>query len=205
MSLVERMFGQAQRAARRTWMKYAMRGVSRADNYQRLDLAYQVGDPWVMSSPMEQYRFEQTNRLISDNFGHVGTLLEIGCGEGHQSECLAQLCDQLYGIDVSPTAIERAKLRVPGARFDACDLTRQRFADSFDLIVACEVLYYMQDIRGTLERMTALGRGCFVTYFGPAGRHIDDLVAAIPGARSTTFSFEDTTWNAVWWRSRSLV
>src|SRR5690606_12759877 len=46
-----------QKAKRRSWMKYALRGVSANDNFERLDLAYSIEDPWNMDSPAEQTRF----------------------------------------------------------------------------------------------------------------------------------------------------
>ena len=82
-------------------MKYALRGVGGSDNIRRLDLAYYVEDPWNMDSDRESRRFQATNRIIEHNFGRVGSLLELGCGEGHQTQYLARLSDQQYGIDVS--------------------------------------------------------------------------------------------------------
>src|SRR5262245_47425886 len=94
-------------AVRRTWIKYALRGVSGHDAHDRLDRAYRVPDPWAMDSDRERFRFVETNRAIVDAFGRIGSMLEIGCGEGHQSTYLVGLCDRLTGIDVSATAVGR--------------------------------------------------------------------------------------------------
>ena len=48
-------------------------------------------------------------------------ILEIGCGEGHQSGRLLEICDSLYGIDVSHRAITRAQARCSGAKFGVGD------------------------------------------------------------------------------------
>ena len=191
-----------QKAARRSWMKYAMRGVGGADNYGRLDLAYQVADPWHMDSPGEQARFEGTNRLIERHVGRVGSLLELGCGEGHQSEFLARLCDKVHGIDVSPKAVERARKRLPRAEFAACDIYGQPWGDQpgrFDLVTACEVLYYVKDIEATVARMSQLGRHCFVTFFAPALSRVGPHLDTIPGLRKDWIGHGGTVWLACWW------
>ena len=199
---------RAETLIRRTWMKYALRGVAQADAHRRLDLAYKVRDPWKMESEQEQFRFEETNHLLHRALiapaPRAGSILEIGCGEGHQSEHLIRMCDRLTGIDVSPTAIERAKKRLPAAEFLAGDLFGQPWSgeeNRFDIVTAFEVLYYLSDIPRTLAAMSRLGRACIVTYFGPSARVVDAPLQAMPIAGRDTFKFADTEWNVAWWRS----
>jgi 2-polyprenyl-3-methyl-5-hydroxy-6-metoxy-1,4-benzoquinol methylase len=198
--------GAVNELVRRTWMKYALRGVRQNDNHERLDLAYSVADPWHMDSDQERHRFAETNTVIRDKIApRVGTLLEIGCGEGHQSEALRAVCDALTGIDVSPKAIERAKRRLPDAAytFAAGDLYAQPWAGErgrFDLVTACEVIYYMSDRKKFLDTIDALGKHCLVTYFSPAAKKVEAEVMAMPGAQKTSFRFGETEWTAVWWK-----
>lgn len=194
---------RAREMARRLWMKYALRGVRQNDAHSRLDLAYKLEDPWHMNAAREQFRFAETNRVIESRIGkRFGSLLEVGCGEGHQTEHLARLADKVTGIDVSPNAVERARRRVPTASFLSGDLLAQSWAcerGRFDLLTACEVLYYMSDIPGFLKTMDELGGTCVVTYFAPAARVCEKPVVAMPGVEKTTFRFEDTEWVAAWW------
>lgn len=190
--------------AKRAWMKVALRGTRFSDKHDRIDLAYKVEDPWLMDSAKERYRFDQTNRIIERNFGKVGSLLEVGCGEGHQTEYLSRLCERMYGLDVSPTAVERARSRCPGAELAACDLYAHPFStvDRFDLVVACEVLYYMEDVPGFLREMSKLGRHCLVTYYdGYGSRKIAQHLNALSNTETTSFRYADVTWCAVWWRN----
>ena len=201
---MSRHAARLRKAVRRMWMRYAMRGVGGADNYQRLELAYRLGDPWNMDSGLEQARFAATNELLERAFGHVGSLLEIGCGEGHQTLALQALADQVHGLDVSQTAIERARVRVPGAQFAATDIAGQPWgggAGRFDLVVACEVLYYIRDIPATLERMNHLGRACFVTFFVPALGRVGPHLDAVPGLQKDWIHRDGVTWLACWWRN----
>ncbi|WP_187471213.1 class I SAM-dependent methyltransferase [Luteimonas viscosa] len=186
-------------------MKYAMRGVGGADDYGRLDLAYRLGDPWNMESGLEQARFAATNALVARTFGRVGSLLEVGCGEGHQTLALQQLAGEVYGIDVSPTAIERARQRVPGAQFAATDIEHQPWGDQrarFDLVVACEVLYYIKDIPATLSRMSHLGSACLVTFFVPALVRVGPHLEGIAGLQKDWLHHGGETWLACWWRNQ---
>ncbi|MCA9678629.1 MAG: class I SAM-dependent methyltransferase [Kofleriaceae bacterium] len=206
--LRRRLRGRVELTVRRTWMKYALRGVGQADAHRRLDLAYKVRDPWKMESKQEQFRFAETSRLLHRHLiapaERVGRILEIGCGEGHQTEHLVPLCDRVTGIDVSPTAVERARGRVPGVDFAAGDLFAQPWIDErdrFDVVTAFEVLYYLKDIPRTLEAMNRLGKACMVTYFAPAARVVEMHVMGMPGAARETFRYGDTEWVAVWWRS----
>jgi 2-polyprenyl-3-methyl-5-hydroxy-6-metoxy-1,4-benzoquinol methylase len=203
MGLITSLRNRARETARRTWMKYALRGVRQNDAHGRLDLAYKIEDPWHMNAAREQFRFTETNRVIQESLrDRFESVLEIGCGEGHQSEHLARLADKLTGIDVSATAVERARLRVPSADFVAGDLFAQPWASErgrFDLVTACEVLYYMSDMPRFLRAMDQLGGACVVTYFAPAARICEAPVMAMPGVEQTRFRHEDTEWVTAWW------
>ena len=195
--------GLLRKAQRRLWMKYALRGVGGSDNHARLDLAYNVEDPWNMESAMERARFEATNQVIEHTFGRVGSVLEIGCGEGHQTQWLAKLSDEQFGLDVSPQAVERARLRVPTGRFAAADLFHQPWGEErhrFDLVTACEVLYYLSDPAATIERMRHLGRNGLVTFFAPACGRVGPHLEAVPGLQKTWIFHGGTAWLVGWWR-----
>ncbi len=188
---------------RRLWLKYAIRDARFADRHERMDTAYKVEDPWQMNSARERFRFQRTNKLIEENFPARDQVLEIGCGEGHQTEYLSRLCPSLYGIDVSATAVRRARKRLPQVTFAICDLATQPFVsppDTFDLIVACEVLYYIKDIPAAIATMERLGRACLVTYYeGSVSDQTRVALDRIPNTSATSFSFGDTTWHALWW------
>lgn len=194
---------RAEQTMRRAWMKYALRTVRQNDAHDRLDLAYKMPDPWHMASAQEQARFAETNAVIARELGeHFGSLLEIGCGEGHQTEHLATLAARVTGLDVSATAIERARRRLPDAEFAVGDVHAQPWAEErgrFDLVTACEVIYYMSDMPRFLRTMDRLGHACLVTYFAPAARKVAVHVDAMPGVEQSSFRYGDVEWIAAWW------
>jgi SAM-dependent methyltransferase len=187
------------------WMRLALRGVHYANRARTLDTLYVVEDPWQMRSAKEQARFGWTNQLIADHLTPLDTILEIGCGEGHQSQYLTRLCRRLYAIDVSARAVRRARRRCPGGRFAIGDPFTFRLWDmppAVDLVVACEMIYYVKDIPRFLARISQLGRACLVTYYEGQAPSLDPHFAALPRCERTQFRFEGTTWIAVWWHNR---
>ena len=201
--MMQRTEGLLRKAKRRLWMKYALRGVGGSDNHTRLDLAYSVEDPWNMASALEAARFEKTNALIERVFGRVGSILELGCGEGHQTEWLAKLSDEQYGLDVSPQAVARAQKRLPDAHFAATDIFGQPWGQAgkrFDLVTACEVLYYLGDPAATLQRMRELGHCGMVTFFAPACGRVGPALEAMPGLHKDWIFHGGTAWLVGWWR-----
>jgi 2-polyprenyl-3-methyl-5-hydroxy-6-metoxy-1,4-benzoquinol methylase len=191
---------------RRFWRRRHLSGLDDAsDHDRRFDALYRLKNPWGFNDPQEQIRFTETNRILLREFGRVGTLLELGCAEGHQTIHLMRACQQLYGLDISARAISRAKRKCPGAIFTVGDLTSTgRFAnapDRFDLVVACEVLYYVPDVSGTLRLMGELGRACLVTYYEMHREQVEQELAAIDLDGREAIRSKDLLWSVVWWRT----
>ena len=187
---------------RKYWMRFALRGIRYSDNYSKMDTIYRIDDPWHMTSPSQQYRFRETNQVILEQFGRVGSILEIGCGEGHQSLFFQQICDHLVGLDVSARAIKRAGRKCPESKFLVGTIFSQEVEAyaPFDLVVACEVLYYMEDVSVALQRIRELGRNVLVTYFGGEMPTLDAHILHLPGFSSQAFQFEGSRWRAAWCR-----
>lgn len=188
---------------RGAWRKIALRNLTASDNHRQLDRLYALPDPWDMRSAREQHRCAMTNAIIESKLGRVETILELGCGEGHQSQHLMLLCDQLYGLDVSPRAVMRARQRVPEARIEIGTLPVVPWTPPggrFDLVVACEVLYYMSDVPAAISRMSELGRACLVTFFGPSARLVAGHLDNLSGVERGWFYHEPYAWLWALWR-----
>jgi cyclopropane fatty-acyl-phospholipid synthase-like methyltransferase len=146
--------------------------------------------------------------LIQDEFGRVGTLLEIGCGEGVQTEHLRRSCNSMSAIDVSRTAVERARTRLPDVDFTVGDLRQQSwitYGRRFDLVVAYEVLDYIADVSQYLRTMNTVGRACLVTFFTPEAPKLAAAVETTPNLKKGWIHYQGTTWLVAWWRNVSLT
>jgi SAM-dependent methyltransferase len=101
-------------------------------------------DPWGFeTSPYERRKYERTLDVLGRRrYRHA---LEAGCSIGVFTAMLAPLCDELLAVDVSEKAIATAKERLAGfphVRIEVRTLPEETPEESFDLVVASEVLYY---------------------------------------------------------------
>jgi ubiquinone/menaquinone biosynthesis C-methylase UbiE len=81
-------------------------------------------------------------------------VLDAGCGTGYGSAELAQSAAAVTGVDIAPDAIEyaRASYPLPGLRFIESSCAAVPFpADSFDLVIAFEVIEHLPDFRAFLD------------------------------------------------------
>lgn len=150
------------------WKRAMLRGTAFAGRYDRVRLLYFLADPWEMASPREQHRFRQTQAQLKDIAPRFESILELGCGEGHQSQFLQEICTCLDGVDISPLAVRRAARRCPQGHFHALaleDVDRIFAERRFDLITACEVLYYARDIGAALSALQARTDRLYVSNF----------------------------------------
>jgi SAM-dependent methyltransferase len=176
-----------------------LRGVQFTNSNLRLNLLYGLRDPWDMDSSRERARFASTNAFVLGELGHLGRLLEVGCGEGHQTAAFAEIAREVTGVDVSSVAVARARVAHPGFEFIVGDVATAagRFpAGHFNLVTACEVLYYMSDPAEALRRMETLGDAVLVTYVDRYHAALDPLVIDRPGVTVQRISFQDVGWTA---------
>ena len=105
-------------------------------------------DAWnLASSPYERAKFDHTIAVLDDR--RYDRAFEVGCAHGVLTEQLSGLCRHLLSIDISAAAIEQARRRLAGK--DDVTFAKMAFprdaphAESFDLVVLSEVVYYWSD------------------------------------------------------------
>ncbi len=162
-----------------------------SDDHEELDRIFQaMSDPWnFASSPYEQYRLQvllqEVARLPHDR------VCEIGCAEGMFTEKLSSVCPQVTAIDVSPTAIHRARARCSTPRFHVTSLEAfQPNEHLFDLVVCAETLYYMKDVPGAIRKLSSLGRYCLVSYLEREAKALDKYFTGLPDVLCKTVEFD---------------
>ena len=121
-------------------------------------------DPWgYATSPYERAKYQAT--LAACGPGPFNRALELGASIGVFTELLAPRCRALAAIDGAPTAVAATRSRLSGLRHVSviCGAIPEDLpGGQFDLVVASEVLYYL-DPDGlmwtcdALERRTATG------------------------------------------------
>jgi peptidoglycan/xylan/chitin deacetylase (PgdA/CDA1 family) len=107
-------------------------------------------DPWDYTSPYEERKYEDTLALLPQS---AATGLELGCAEGFFTPRIASRTAQLTVVDISTTALERARERcaeLTNIAYQQLDVFADPLPYSVDLIVCSEILYYLPD-RGALR------------------------------------------------------
>jgi hypothetical protein len=175
--------------------------------YRRMDRLYLLEDPWQLAGPREHGRFALTNAIIADIAPDCGALLEIGSGEGEQTAHLLKAARSVTGIEVSQAAVDRARLAVPDAEFlvgcaeDAPALLDER---RFDIVTACEMLYYAPDAGLVLDALKRLAPRILVTIYD---KRAGGLTAHFEGAgwsQLEDICVEGTRWRCHLWRAPAL-
>ncbi|MEO6804479.1 MAG: SAM-dependent methyltransferase [Granulicella sp.] len=104
-------------------------------------------DPWSFaSSDYEQHRYTTIMNALSAR--PYRNAFEPGCSVGVLTSQLALISGRVYAMDISPTAIERARQRCLGrGNVVVCcgALPLHMPATSFDLIVFSELGYYFDE------------------------------------------------------------
>ena len=103
-------------------------------------------DPWEQS----KYEYDATDKAICLNFIrklNVSSVLEFGCGLGQLTSEIAKVAPRSLGVDVSETAVKKAKQRHPECNFAVSTFPDLTLISTFrpDCIVMAELTWYVLD------------------------------------------------------------
>lgn len=108
---------------------------------------WKKGDPWSLeSSAFERAKYARQMALLAGR--RYPRVLEIGCGAGSFTRLLAAAADQVTALDISPSAIARARTAstgLPSIDFRIANIMDYELAENepWDLIVMSETIYYL--------------------------------------------------------------
>jgi SAM-dependent methyltransferase len=91
---------------------------------------------------------------------NVHTVLDVGCGAGDNLAAIAGAIPQLVlsGVDVSPGALALAAKRVPKANLRELDVQCENLNDTFDLVMAIQVVEHLPDDGAALRNMALMAK-----------------------------------------------
>jgi 2-polyprenyl-3-methyl-5-hydroxy-6-metoxy-1,4-benzoquinol methylase len=147
------------------------------------ELYQKKNDPWNYENyEFEKEKYQKTLEAIPSD---VQTIWEIGCSEGLFTKLLLSKGKEVFGVDISETALLRAKDRLKdyGSKIhlQKLDITREDIEGTFDLILASEILYYLggKNVLLPLEekfyRHLRGGGYLLLCHFYPSGKIIHDI------------------------------
>jgi 2-polyprenyl-3-methyl-5-hydroxy-6-metoxy-1,4-benzoquinol methylase len=123
----------------------------------------------------------------------IGTICDLGCGNGHISGRLAALGYQVTGVDGSSSGIRIARRMYPGVHFVETLIDRalpQRIkAEEFDLVISSDVIEHMYRPSDLLEAaFSSLKPGGQILIGTPYHGYLKNLVLAGSGKLDAHFS-----------------
>ena len=131
---------------------------------------YRRPDPYgLAASPYEQAKYDLVIEVL-DQLGTVkgrSRVLEVGAGEGLLTARLADYAGELVAVDISETAVARARDALAGRANVVVERRTTPFdmpEGKFDLIVCSDVLYYWE------PRIYRLGLDRLLARLRPGGR-----------------------------------
>lgn len=131
-----------------SYQDYVIRDGKLIGEFEQMYIDYE--DPWLQSS-REKYSSERAIAInwcqsLSGNHDKL-KVLELGCGLGHFSNRLAQNGFEVLGIDISSTAISKAKSLYESVSFKDGDILDFDIYDQFkpDVIIMSEITWYVLD------------------------------------------------------------
>jgi len=131
-------------------------------------ILYWVPDPFRMKKnvaywqSMAQY-FKQKKRFL-------GTVLDVGCGEGLFYPYIEDYCQSIEGVDVSYFAIRRARIHYPKGQFKVADLMQLSLPEKnkkYDTVLLMNVIYYLDSKKfdSVIDQLNRLGNYVYVVYY----------------------------------------
>lgn len=187
---------------RNLWSRVWLKGSQFSGRYDRLDRLYMANDPWNLDSAKERERFALTNAMIERFVPDCASLLEIGCGEGAQTRVLANVCPQVTGVDVSARAVKRAQASLPGSEFKVGrgeDIAAMFAGRRFDLVLACEVLYYASEPASVIAAMQTVSDRILVTVYEARVPPLEPLMQGDGWQRLEQLEASGTVWHTFSW------
>ena len=121
-------------------------------------------DAWMLSD-RRPIQFKFVDMLI--NSRHFTSILDVGCGKGHQTHAWAIPGRRVVGYDISHTAINKARATYSDVDFrqgDGLEATRH---GQFDLVVCSMSLYVQESWREVISQAAKCGRHIIVNEWIP--------------------------------------
>ena len=103
-------------------------------------------DPWEQTT-REEWASEKAVALNIIQKLKAKRVIELGCGLGHYAKKISDLGVEVLGVDISETAIEKAKSNYPQCKFSVGDILDYSIYRDFqpDIIIMAEITWYVLD------------------------------------------------------------
>jgi len=161
----------------RRYVSLNSQGESKVKNHY--ESYWQRSNIYNEPDPLTKFRIGALWRFLDKSRIEVNSLLDIGCGEGDLVSAALARGQSAVGIDISETAIERARARHPGANFLVHAIEDQPWpveSNAFDVVSSFEVIEHLIHPASLLQgAYSALRDGGLLTISTPYHGKIKNL------------------------------
>lgn len=151
-------------------------------------------DSWHQDDSRQLNRNIALSILKGWNFN---TVLDVGCGKGALTHLLKKNNNRVLGIDISETAIEKAKARYPDIEFKKVDINDSSALDAnlmvakggshdnyVDLVFTAETLSYLENWEDVVQTIAQHSKYLLISLFIPQDpigfvKSVDQLEAVV--------------------------
>jgi len=116
---------------------------------------------------------------------NFASILDIGCGKGTFTHLLKKANNEVVGVDLSDTAVAKARAKYEGIEFLQMDTTELKSLNrKFDVVVAMEIFSYLEHWRELLGTLATMTQHLYLSLYLPANpigfvKSFDDLIAEL--------------------------
>lgn len=126
-----------------------------------------VYDKYHSKNPFVKYAIKRFLRKINQCLEsvNVSTILDCGCAEGYLSDYIHNLKhpSHMSAVDIDEPIIKKAKMDYPAIDFLSTSIYKLPYKDnSFDLVIALEVLEHIDFIEYGLSEIIRVGKRYFL-------------------------------------------
>ncbi len=101
------------------------------------------------------------------NRHNFSKILDIGCGKGTFTHLLKKENNFVEGIDISGTAIKKAKAKFPDIEFKVKSIEKLEFKKKFDLVILMEILSYLKNWNEVIKKVAQISKYIYITLYLP--------------------------------------
>lgn len=107
------------------------------------------------------------SKAVLDQY-NFNTILDLGCGKGAFTNILKKKNNEVWGADVSQTAVKKAQAKYPNINFRALKAENLLLLKKkFDLVVVMELLSYLKNWPEVIKRISKIAKYIFISLYIP--------------------------------------
>lgn len=136
---------------------------------KRYQAVFSAGAAWWGRSPDDELLYGTLKQWVEENNLRGKSVIEYACGEGACGIILSELGCIYHGVDISPSAVEKASKLLkgyPNATVSLCDMVKESAGCEYDAALDCMGLHmlvtdrdrenYLRNAHGALKENTPM-------------------------------------------------